>query len=241
MKKLKHLCFDKDGVLIDVHAYWRHTSELRANFIIDKFGLKVKYQSELIDAMGINNRSGKIKKNGPVGYEPRDSVIDKVSNQLHSYSITPNMTELSDLFKDVDEHQQKNNDYDIKLLDGVFEFLNEVKNKYVMTIFTSDREKNAKLTLLKLGIDKYFSEILGGDSVVLSKPNPEGIIKACQKVSIDENETAYISDTLSDLLMAENANVSCKIGVLTGLGTRAELKNNCDIICEDFSELIKFF
>ena len=66
--------------------------------------------------MGINNRSGKIKKNGPVGYEPRDSVIDKVSNQLHSYSITPNMTELSDLFKDVDEHQQKNNDYDIKLL-----------------------------------------------------------------------------------------------------------------------------
>ena len=33
MKNLEHLCFDKDGVLIDVHAYWQHTTEIRANHL----------------------------------------------------------------------------------------------------------------------------------------------------------------------------------------------------------------
>ena len=125
MKKLKHLCFDKDGVLIDVHSYWRHTTELRANFLVNKFGLNTQHKNELIDAMGIDIKSGKIKKNGPIGYEPRQEVIKKLSNHFFKYSIKINNSNLSNLFKEVDEYQQKKDDYEIRLLDGVLEFLNE--------------------------------------------------------------------------------------------------------------------
>ena len=71
----------------------------------------------------------------------------------------------------------------------------------------------------------------------MQKPNPEGIYKSCQKVNIQTNKTAYISDTLTDLKMAENANIFSKIGVLTGLGTKSELALKGDIVCKNLNEL----
>lgn len=240
MDNLKHLCFDKDGILIDVHAYWKHTTEIRARHLRSYFKLSEDQESKLINAMGISLSSGKIKNEGPVGYEPREIIVKKVLNQLLTFSVKATTFDIENIFKSIDEYQQKNNDYKIILLDGVIEFLEKNKKKYCMTIFTSDRTKNAKQTLVSLGIDSYFSEVLGGDSINLSKPNPEGIIKACQKVHIKENQTAYISDTASDLIMAMRANVYLKIGILSGLGNKEELVESGDYVCKNFFELINY-
>tara|TARA_B110000046_G_scaffold135156_1_gene141436 strand:+ start:562 stop:1287 length:726 start_codon:yes stop_codon:yes gene_type:complete len=237
MTNLKHLCFDKDGVLIDVHRYWRHTTEIRTHYLTKRFKLSGEQKNRLISAMGINLSSGKIKKKGPIGYEPRVAIIDKVISQLLTYSIKVTALEIDVFFKEIDLYQQKNNDYDVKLLEGVLEFLEEKKNKYIMTIFTSDRATNAKMTLEKLGIAKFFTEILGGDSINFPKPNPEGILQACFKVDKKVNQTAYISDTSSDLIMANDANVLKKIGVLSGLGTKKELTKTGDYVFENFFEL----
>ena len=110
-----------------------------------------------------------------------------------------------------------------------------------MTIFTSDRKKNAEIALTKLGINKFFSKILGGDSVKKSKPNPEGIINACKSVNIRPGNTAYLTDTTSDLIMAESAEVLYKIGVETGLGTKKELIKHSDLVCKDLNELSNIF
>jgi phosphoglycolate phosphatase len=237
MTDLKHLCFDKDGVIIDVHAYWVHTTKIRANYLKNHFKLSASQENDLVHIMGVDISLSKIRNNGPIGYEPREVIILQVVNQLLKYSIKVTFSELANLFVSIDEYQQKSKDYDIKLLKGVPEFLEKNKNKYVMSIFTSDRKKNAEMALEEFGIKKYFKEILGGDSVSFPKPNPDGIYKACEKVGFKENETAYISDTSSDLIMAENAKVFLKIGVLTGLGHRNELIGNGDLICKDFFEL----
>ena len=236
-KNIKHLCFDKDGVLIDVHAYWQHTTEIRANHLKNKLQLSSIQKNTLIEDMGIDLLSGKIKFPGPVGYEPRKSIIKKVQDTLTHFSIKVRESDLEKYFLEVDEYQQKKGDFKIKLLNGVKEFLENKANSFTMTIFTSDRKINAILTLTNLGIEKFFKEILGGDSVKKSKPNPEGILKACTKVKIKPENTGYISDTYSDLLMAESANLPCKIGLLTGLGTKKELEEKGDLVCKDFFEL----
>ena len=79
-----------------------------------------------------------------------------------------------------------------------------------MSVFTSDRKKNAEYAFDKLGITSFFKVILGGDSVINPKPHPQGINDACNKIQIKENKTAYISDTSSDLIMAKNAGLICK-------------------------------
>ncbi len=234
---IEHLCFDKDGVLIDVHAYWRHTTEIRANFLKKEYKLSSNQNIELIENMGIDTTLGKIKQNGPIGYKPRKSIIDAVRKTLESFSVEISIQQLEQHFLIIDKYQQEKNDFNIKILDGVIDFLNDNTNKYIFTIFTSDREKNARRTLKKFGIYKYFKEVLGGDSVKQSKPNPEGILKLCSNIKIGAKRTAYISDTSSDLEMAQNANLPFKIGVLTGLGNREELAENGNVICENLTEL----
>ena len=51
IKDLKHLCFDKDGILIDVHAYWKHTTVIRAQYLRNHFKLNEIQETELINAM----------------------------------------------------------------------------------------------------------------------------------------------------------------------------------------------
>lgn len=236
IQNLKHLCFDKDGVLIDVHAYWRHTTEIRANYLKNKFQLSSLQKNMLIESMGIDLLSGKIKNSGPIGYESRKSIIKKVQEALMYYSIKVCENDLEKYFLEIDELQQKNNDFKIILLDGVKSFFSHHAGKYTMTIFTSDRKKNAEIALTKLGIKKHFIKILGGDSVKKSKPDPEGIINACNKVNISLGNTAYLTDTTSDLIMAENAQVLYKIGVETGLGTKEELIKHSDVVCKDLKD-----
>ena len=239
-KNINHLCFDKDGVLIDVHTYWRHTTEIRADFLINKLQLNSIQKNMLIESMGINLLTGKIKNSGPVGYKPRKSIIAKVKETLNHLSIKVSDIEIEDCFLEVDRYQQERGDFKLKLLDGVIEFLKDKVNSYTMTIFTSDRKKNTILALQKFGIENYFKIIIGGDSVKESKPKPEGILKACSQINIGPENTGYISDTYSDLLMAENAKLPCKVGILTGLGTKKELKKKGDIVCKDFFELANY-
>jgi len=238
-ENIDHLCFDKDGVLIDVHSYWIHITKLRANYLKKEFHLNSSQQDILLDKMGVNLKTGKIKNFGPVGYKPRKVIINSVLDSLKMFSIKKNYFYVEKLFLDIDFYQQKSGDYKINLLDGVNNFFKKNSQKFKMSIFTSDRKKNAFYTLKKLKIDKYFSEVIGGDSVTNPKPHPEGILKACKSTNSDPQNTAYISDTYSDLIMAENANLSIKIGMLSGLGTKKQLELKSDLVCEDFNELSK--
>ena len=178
---------------------------------------------------------------GPIGYKPRTFIIEKVKKCLLSYNCFTKSKDIEQYFIEIDDYQQKNNDFKIKLLDGVKSFFSHHAEKYIMTIFTSDRKKNAEIALTELEINKYFRKILGGDSVNKPKPDPEGIINACNSVNISLGHTAYLTDTTSDLIMAENAEVLYKIGLETGLGTKEELIKHSDLVCKDLNELSNIF
>ena len=60
-KNIKHLCFDKDGVLIDVHAYWNYTCRLRTNYLINKFNLdpiKTVFVDDNLENINASKRIG---------------------------------------------------------------------------------------------------------------------------------------------------------------------------------------
>ena len=110
-KDIEHLCFDKDGVLIDVHKYWMHTTEIRANFFKNKFGLSQEQTIKLIEKMGIDTSLCKIKHNGPVGYKPREFIINAVKKTLSTFSISTSTELLEEQFLIIDQYQQKKNDF----------------------------------------------------------------------------------------------------------------------------------
>ena len=234
---LKHICFDKDGVLIDVHKYWVHTTEIRSSFLKKKFNLNLEQANKLSYGMGIDLIKGKIRNKGPIGYKARDSIIKVVADILNSFHINIKLSDLNNIFLEIDEYQRKNNDYKIIILDTVKDFFRDYHNKYSFSIFTSDRKLNAILAIKKINIFEYIKEVIGGDSVNRSKPDPQGLLKICKKMKLNPKNIAYISDTCTDLVMAKNAGLKFKIGILTGLGTAEELNKHADLVCKDLKDL----
>ena len=74
-ESIKHFCFDKDGIIINVHAYWHYTCQLRAEYLTNNLNLDPSLIGQLLWAMGIDPKPRQIRKDGPVGYNPRNVVM----------------------------------------------------------------------------------------------------------------------------------------------------------------------
>lgn len=68
----------------------------------------------------------------------------------------------------------------------------------------------------------FFDLIVGGEDVKTSKPSPEGLNLAIERLKADKATTLYIGDSTVDAETARNAGVDFA-GVLHGMTTREEL------------------
>ena len=234
---IKHLCFDKDGILIDVHKYWFYTSQIRAKFIIDILDLEPSLEGKLLWAMGVDLESRKIRINGPVGYYPRNIVIDHTIRFLNEVNKPTSISKIFQIFTDIDTMQQKRFDYKIKLLDGVKRCFESLRGKgLILSVYTSDRRSNAELIIDKVGLRNFIDIIIGGDDVNEGKPNPEGFLKACHKLRVAPNQSVYVGDTISDMIMANKGGAAMSIGLETGLFSSADLKKETKYIYPSINE-----
>ncbi len=233
----RHVCCDKDGVLVDVHRYWTHTSRLRAQRLVERFQLPAASADGLLQAMGIDAGAGRIRAPGPVGYAPRAVVIEHTARYLASRSVAASAEELQDLFRDVDQRQQAGEDYDVAMLPGVQEFLAGVKRRGCrLSIYTSDRRDHALRILHRLSLDAYVDEVVGGGCVSRPKPDPEGFLLACARVGVLPEASVYIGDTVEDLQMGRAGGASKVIGVASGLGSAPELLVQTPYVCERLAD-----
>ena len=99
MNALRHVCFDKDGTLIDVHCYWAYNSSLRARQLVEALGLEPADTDTLTRAMGIDLAQDRIRPGGPIGYEPRPVVIEAVRSALSRLGRDVRTDEIGDLFE----------------------------------------------------------------------------------------------------------------------------------------------
>lgn len=221
---IRHICFDKDGTLTDVHCYWAHICGLRADLLAAKHGLGASKRNLLLDAMGIDLSSGRIKPGGPVGYKPRKTIVEGLSRLMDGMGIPVPAEGIDEAFREIDKRQQETGDYRIELLPSVREVLARLKaSGAVLSIYTSDRKENGERILQSLGLRELFAAVVGGGCVKKAKPDPEGFLTACERVGVEPSSSAYVGDTVEDMQMAVAGSAGARIGVLTGLGTKDEL------------------
>lgn len=67
-------------------------------------------------------------------------------------------------------------------------------------------------------------EIVGGEDVVVHKPDPSGLLAMIGKLGADKNEVLYVGDSYIDAETAQNAEV-CFGGVTTGITTAEQFEN----------------
>jgi phosphatidylglycerol:prolipoprotein diacylglycerol transferase len=52
----------------------------------------------------------------------------------------------------------------------------------------------------KCGLTSYFDVIIGADDFEKPKPNPEGLLMACQKLYHNHDDVVYVGDSASDIV-----------------------------------------
>ena len=233
---LKHICFDKDGIIIDVHAYWGHIIQKRALKIIQYFELSSGTMSPLAWAMGVDLSKRKITPGGPVGYKPRPAVAQAAVNYLKTKGVETSCEVINKLFSEVD---QQDEDYNSRMIPDADKALKEIKDLgFLITLFSSDRRDNMQNNFKVLNIDHLIDAYVGGDDVSRPKPDPEGFLLACQKISIPVAASIYIGDTLDDMMVAKRSGCS-GYGLTTGLCSREELQNEAKDVFNSLGELVQ--
>ncbi len=236
------ILFDKDGTLIDIDHYWgimlKHRSELIANTYFDNFPDQRQIRNRLIDAMGMDLVTGRIKPHGPVGIKARTFIVSVVADIIRSYSIEIEDKNIEALFKKVDRLTSEKIRPMLKLLPGVKTFLEACKKtEVVLAIVTTDKTERAGAAVDALALTRYFDYIVGGDQVRNVKPSGDAAEFVLQATGIDRNKAVVIGDHMVDVLMGIDAGVNCNIGVLTGLGDRKGLGQLTPWVISSFEEL----
>ena len=212
--------------------------KIRADFILKDFKLSsTDLYLGLIDAMGINVETNKMKPTGPVGIKPRSFIIETAYNYLVENNVKCTINQVSNIFIDVDEHSKGILVDLIKPLPGVKSLLYKLKENGIPTaIATTDLTERASMAMKCLGIEHVFSIIAGGNSVENAKPAPDLINYICDKLSLKNDRALVVGDSIVDLKMASNAGARF-IGVKTGLFSD-EFIENSEFLIETLEQII---
>ncbi|MBX7151600.1 HAD family hydrolase [bacterium] len=125
------------------------------------------------------------------------------------------------------------------MLAGVEEILEILhENFYTLGIVSTKRRSTIEDTLQQNQLDDLFDVIIGYEDVKNLKPDPEGIIKAIDRMGGSVGDTLYVGDSVIDVLAARNAGLRM-IGVTSGTtDAQTLLQNGVNEVIKSLSELL---
>lgn len=92
---------------------------------------------------------------------------------------------------------------------GLYRLLDYLQGAgYVMAVASSTSRRGVLENLKDAGVEKYFSVIVGGDCVKVSKPEPDIYLKACELLGQCPGDCYALEDSRNGLLSAARA--GCK-------------------------------
>jgi phosphoglycolate phosphatase-like HAD superfamily hydrolase len=123
------------------------------------------------------------------------------------------------------------------LIPGVVEMLGQLKESYPMSVISARDEKSTMRFLNQFDLVKYFDVIVTGLSAPHTKPYPDPILFAAQKMDVKPEECLMIGDTTVDMRAGKSAGAQT-VGVLCGFGEEQELRKlGADLILKSTSDL----
>lgn len=124
------------------------------------------------------------------------------------------------------------------LIPGVDEMLKQLKGRYPMSVVSARDEKGTMRFLEQFDLVKYFDAVITGQSAEHTKPYPDPILLAAQKMGVKPEECIMVGDTTVDMRAGKSAGAQT-VGVLCGFGEEPELqKKGADKILDTTSDLI---
>ena len=123
------------------------------------------------------------------------------------------------------------------LIDGVLSMLQALYEKYPLAIVSARDESNVYAFLRQFKLLKYFKVIVTSQTCLHTKPFPEPLLFAAQRLGVDPHSILMVGDTTVDIKTGRRAGAQT-LGVLCGFGTEKELiRSGADLILPSTADL----
>ena len=213
MKKVDLLIFDFDGTLVSTGT----DLVCAVNYTLGQLGLEQIKADEIISFVGngVKKLIERALGNDCLEYYPQ-------ANEIFSNYYSEHLLDNTVLYPGVKE---------------ILEYFQH-KKKIILT----NKRHNFTLAISHgLGIEKYFTEIIGDGLMSYKKPDKRLVDYLLHKYSMEKEKTVMIGDGINDITVAKNSGIlSCVY--LNGLGKREDLlAATADYHCESLLEIRSFF
>lgn len=123
------------------------------------------------------------------------------------------------------------------MVPGIKEMLERLRGKYPMAVVSARDDKSTRAFLEQFKLINYFQEIVTAITAEHTKPYPDPILYAAEKMDVQPENCLMIGDTTVDIRAGVAAGAQT-VGVLCGFGEADELKRRgADLILNNTAEL----
>lgn len=212
LSRIKALCFDVDGTLSDTdNLYIQKITRFFPRFLFKDPARVARRFIMRIEAPG----------NALLGLADTLGIDDEMIGIIHWLS-----------------RRRKYSSKKFLLVPGVDEMLKQLHGRYPMAVISARDEDGTRAFLEQFDLVKYFDVIVTGLSAKHTKPYPDPILFAAQKMNVSPEACLMIGDTTVDIRAGKSAGAQT-VGVLCGFGEEPELqKMGADLILEDTPKLL---
>lgn len=213
LNRIKALCFDVDGTLSDTDdLYAQKFSRFLPRFLFKDPDHTARRFVMWVEAPG----------NALLGLADQFGIDDEMIVIINWMS-----------------RHRKQQSKKFLLVPGVDETLNQLYGRYPMSIVSARDEHGTMTFLEQYDLVKYFNVIITGLSAAHTKPYPDPLLLAAQKMNVAPENCLMIGDTTVDMRAGKSAGAQT-VGVLCGFGEEAELKKmGADVILADTTKLLE--
>jgi phosphoglycolate phosphatase len=226
--------FDKDGTLIDFHAMWGGWALELGRRLDDSTRRPVA--GDVFAAIGFDPVNDRVRAGAPLAVATMGELAETVAAVIRrwcpSIAAARRAVEMAWFRPDPVASAVPTAD-----LAGLFAALRDSDRR--IAVATTDDRAPTDATLRGLGIRDHVAALACGDDGVGVKPDPAMVLAICAALRVPPDRVAVVGDTPADLLMGRSAGAGRVIGVLTGVGERAELEPLADVVLGSIGELLE--
>ncbi len=127
------------------------------------------------------------------------------------------------------------------IVPGVEDMFKNLQGRYPMSVVSARDEKSTMRFLTQFDLCKYFEAIVTGLSAPYTKPYPDPILLAAERMGVRPEECLMIGDTTVDMRAGRAAGAQT-VGVLCGFGEEQELRQlGANLILKSTGDLTALF
>jgi HAD superfamily hydrolase (TIGR01509 family) len=226
------IVFDKDGTLISFDAMWGGWARDLGTRL--ELASRRPVAGDVFTTIGFDPTTNRILAGGPMAVGTMGEIAELVGAVLRRWCPSVNAARrvLAEAWFEPDPVERA-----VPLVDltAVFTALRQAGR--LIAVATTDDRRPTEATLANLGLVDDVEEIVCGDDVGPTKPDPAVLVGIAARLGIPVERTAMVGDTPADLRMAHDAGARA-IGVASGIASITELTPDADIVVDSIAVLV---